>query len=43
MSLPSLLLIVIGMLLIWAAIKNLNPIQAVKDVLQGKNPSGNSK
>lgn len=36
MSLASLLLIMVGMLLLWAAVKNVNPIQTVKDILQGK-------
>lgn len=35
MSIPALLLIVAGLLLIWSAIKNKNPLETVKSVLQG--------
>jgi len=36
MSIPELLLFSIGFLLIWAAIKNKNPLTTVKDVLTNK-------
>lgn len=36
MTLPVLLLLAIGSLLIWGAVKDKNPVDAVKAILTGK-------
>lgn len=35
MTIPELLLIAVGMLLIWAGIKDKNPLAEIKNVLAG--------
>lgn len=36
MSLPVLILLAVGAILIWSAVRDKSPVQSIKDVLQGK-------
>ncbi len=38
MNIVSIVLAALGALLIWAAIKNVNPLTVIKDVTKGKAP-----